>query len=149
MADGDARADPPAVPSGGSSENGTDTAFALPPSPPTPETATRIQFNQLHVQQISPSTLDRLSPDQVRTFYQSTLEHMESVDRRRFEFAMAHSKREGAAEQRNAWIGGWLGIAGLGGACVLALHGHAEVAMAVVASSAAIIAVVVGSKLVK
>ena len=62
---------------------------------------------------------------------------------------MAHSKREGAAEQRNAWIGGWLGIAGLGGACVLALHGHAEVAMAVVASSAAIIAVVVGSKLVK
>lgn len=149
MADSDARADPPEVPRGGSSENGTDTAFVLPPSPPMPGTRARIQFNQLHVQQISPSTLDRLSPDQVRAFQLSTLEHMESVDRRRFEFKMAHSKREGAAERRNAWIGGLLGIAGLGSACVLALHGHVEVAMAVVASSATIIAVVVGSKLVK
>lgn len=149
MADSDTRADPPPAQGEASSESGTDMARALPASPPTPGTGTRIQFNQLHVQQISTSTLDRLLPDQVRAFHQSTLEQMESVDRRRFEFAMAHSKREGAAERRNAWIGGSLGIAGLGCTCVLALLGHETVATAVVSFLATIIAVVVGSKLLK
>ena len=149
MSDGDARADPPATQGGGSSENGSDAARVLPPSPPTPGTGAGLQFNQLNIQQIPPSALDRLSPDQVLAFYQSTLEHMESADSRRFEFAMAHSKREGTAEKRNVWIGGLLGIAGLVVACVLALRGHEAVAMAVVSFLATIIAVVVGSKLLK
>lgn len=124
-------------------------ARALPVAPPAPGTESGIQFNQLNIQQIPPSTLDRLSPEQVQAFHRSTLEHLESVDARRFELVTAHRKRECAAERRNAWIGGLLGIAGLGGVCVLALHGHAEVAMAVVASLATITAVVAGSKLVK
>lgn len=62
---------------------------------------------------------------------------------------MAHMEKEGAAEKRKAWIGGLLGIASLGAACVLAVHGHVEVATSVVASLATVIAVVVGSKLVQ
>ena len=149
MADGHARADPPATLGAGSSENGTDMARALPAWPRTPETASEVRFNQLNTQQIPPSTLDRLSPEQVQAFHRSTLEHLESADVRRHELAMARMERVCAAERRNAWIGGLLGIASLGGACVLALHGHAEVAMAVVATLATITAVVVGSKLVK
>lgn len=149
MADGDARADSPATQVEGSSENGTDIDRPLPQGPPTPGTGAGIQLNQLNIQQIPPTALDRMSPDQVLAFYQSTLKHNDSADDRRFEFAMAHIEKEGAAAKRNVWIGGSLGIAGLVGACVLALHGHEAVAMAVVSFLATIMAVVVGSRLLK
>lgn len=149
MADGHAPADPPATQGRASSENGTDMARALPAAPPTPRTRSEIRFNQLNTQQIPPSTLDRLSPEQIQAFHRSTLERLESADVRRHELSMARMERVCAAERRNAWIGGLLGITSLGGACVLALHGHAEVAMAVVATLATITAVVAGSKLVK
>lgn len=149
MPDEDARTESAPPEEIDSSSDGNNSAPALPPTPATPGTTAEIQYNQLNIQQIPPSVLDRLPPDQVVELYNSTLKYMDTVNNRRFEVAITESNRKGAAEKRNVWIGTLLSIVGLGCASLLAVSGHEEVALAVVTFLATIIAVVVGNKLLK
>lgn len=119
------------------------------PSLPSPSTEAHFQLNQLNIQQIPQTALDKLSSEQLAGLLESTLRHSDKMDQRRFEFAMDRAGRESDQSKRNALVGGLVAIAGFLVVSVLAYTGS-EVAAGIVATFlATIIAVVIGSKLLE
>ena len=107
----------------GRSETGDDAS-----SLPSPSTQTTFQFNQLNVQTIPQTVLERLSPEQIAELLSSYLSQSDRLDQRRFEYAMEDAKRKSDQAKRNTFVGGGVAIAGFSLVSYLAHSGNDVVA---------------------
>ena len=114
---------------------------------PKPPTEAGFHFNQLNIQQIPQTALDRLAPEQITGLLESTLRHSDNMDDRRYRYAMDHAEKQRKLRTLNTITGGAIAIAGLAVVAVLTYMGNDLVAGILATFLATIIAVVVGSKL--
>ena len=127
--------------------DGSGDVSGKPPAPPVkpPRTATPIQYNQqINIQQIPSTAWGRLSSDQITALYDLTLQHMDRSESRHLEFAMDQAGKQSAFQKLNVLIGGGVALAGIAATAYLGVTGHESVAIAIAASLATLIAVVVG-----
>ena len=139
------RAIPPGEESGpAGGDSVTPAAVPLVPSPPTDA---GFQFNQLNVQQIPQTALDKLSSEQLAGLLESALSHSDKLDERRFRFAMDRAEKESSSNKLTTIVGGVIAIGGFSTLAALTYMDNDIVAGIVATFLATIIAVVVGSKL--
>ena len=130
-----------------SGASGGDSA-TLAPAPPPPTDA-RLQFNQLNIQQIPQTALDRLPPENLVGLLESTLHQSDKMDERRFKYFMDQAEKEIRSQRLNTIAGIAIAIAGFSVTVALTHMGNDVAAGIVAALLATIIAVVVGSKLAR
>ena len=114
---------------------------------PSPPTDAGFQFNQLNVQQIPQTALDKLSPEQLAGLLESTLSHTDRLDERRFRFAMDRAERESNSKRLNTLVGGLIAVAGFAVVAILSYNESDIVAGIIASFLATVIAVVVGARL--
>lgn len=132
------------IPQGESGANGGDPATLAPVPPPTDA---RLQFNQLNIQQIPQTALDRLPPENLVALLESTLHQSDKMDERRFTYFMDQAEKEIRSQRLNTIAGIAIAIAGFAVIVALTYMGNDSAAGIVAALLATIISVVVGSKL--
>ena len=114
--------------------------------PPLPTDA-RLQFNQLNIQQIPQTALDRTPPENLVGLLESTLRQSDKIDERRFKCFMDQADKEIRLQRLNTIAGIAIASAGFAAIAALTYMGNHTAAGIVAALLATVIAVVVGSKL--
>ena len=122
-----------------------------PPPPAPPQTKTPVQFNQqVNVyQQIPQSAWNGLSSDQMVDLSQEILNRMDTFDKRQFDYAMAQAVRRDSTRKRTVTYGSLVAIVGFIITAYLAINGHELVAVTISIPLATILAIIVGSKLIR
>jgi hypothetical protein len=115
-----------------------------------PQTKTPISFNQQvnNFQQIPPSAWDGLTPEQRMELTRSILAQMDAMDKRHYDFAVAHVATEGKRATIGTISGALIAVMGFSISGYLALHGQTIVALSISMPLATILAIVVGNRFV-
>ena len=105
MPDNDAKVDKPGARTENAPGEKSGESPVLPAPPAMPKTEVLQQYNQqINIQQIPQQAFDMISPEQIVKIYESTLQHIDSVDKRHFEFALHQAQKKDASA-------GFLGLA--------------------------------------
>ena len=122
-----------------------------PPPPAPPQTKTPVQFNQqVNVyQQIPQSAWNGLSNDQIVDLSKEILNRMDTFDKRQFDYAMAQAARRDSTRKRTVTYGSLVAIVGFIITAYLAINGYELVAVTISMPLATILAIIVGSKLIR
>lgn len=127
-----------------------DSSEAELPKIVLPATTAPVQLNQqqnnISIQQIPPSTWDRLSPEQIVEITKIITSHLDQADERQFKFAMEQIKRETSGKKIAIVFGTIIFTAGLVFAAVMSLKGHETIALIISVSLATIVSMVVGKR---
>lgn len=115
-----------------------------------PQTKTPVSFNQQvnNFQQIPPSAWDGLTPEQRLDLTHSILTQMDSMDKRHYDFAVAHVQTEARRSTIGTICGAIIAITGFALSGFLSLRGQTIVALSITMPLATILAIVVGNRFV-
>jgi hypothetical protein len=115
-----------------------------------PQTKTPVTFSQQvnNFQQIPPSAWDGLTPEQRLDLTRSILAQIDSMDKRHYDFAVAHVQTEARRSTIGTICGAAIAVLGFSISGYLSMHGQTIVALSITMPLATILAIVVGNRFV-
>ena len=138
-----------AAPAGGRDSVSAEVAEPAKPVVALPKASGPIAVrvhNQLSMQQIPPSAIDKLSSNEIAEVLESSLASLDAHDRRVARFALDRTRMREDADKRQVYVGGSLAALGLVLVGILASLGERDVAMMLVVLLATVTGVTTGGK---